>query len=139
MADDFTVLEHTADIGLEARGESAKDVFRGAARALLFIAVEDSGIDERDTCRIDVSGDDYPSLLVNFLEEVLYLFDASRFAARDCAVDVLEPTRVVARLIGEPRDPARHPWKLIVKAVTYHGLHVTEDAGGWSARVFLDI
>jgi SHS2 domain-containing protein len=55
------------------------------------------------------------------------------------AVDRLGPEKLDARLIGEPRDPARHPWRLIVKAVTYHGLEVTSYGGTWRARVFLDI
>jgi SHS2 domain-containing protein len=49
------------------------------------------------------------------------------------------PAALHATLHGEPRDPARHPWRLIVKAVTYHRLAVQPSAAGWEARVFLDI
>ena len=43
------------------------------------------------------------------------------------------------RLVGEARDPARHRWKLIVKAVTYHDIEVFERDGRWESRIFLDI
>ena len=42
-------------------------------------------------------------------------------------------------LIGERHDPGRHPHKLEIKAITYHGLQVTETAEGWRATVIFDI
>lgn len=86
-----------------------------------------------------VEGDDVPSLLVNFLAEILSLFDAGHFAPARVEVARVTPTAVEATLVGEPRSPARHRWSLIVKAVTYHGLEVREHDGAWTARVFLDI
>jgi SHS2 domain-containing protein len=135
----FAILEHTADIGLEAYGPTPGELFRQAALGLLAIAVDDAAIAGSDVRPLQVAGDDFPSLLVNFLEEVLYEFDSNRFAARDCEIEAISPTAVSARLVGEPRVPERHRWKLIVKAVTYHGLEVKELDGGWRARVFLDI
>jgi SHS2 domain-containing protein len=139
MTSGFTVLEHTADVGFEARGTTPADLFQQAARALLSIAVDTDAISSRDSHLVHVDGDGYPGLLVNFLEEIVYLFDAGHFAPVDCRVERIGPTALDARLIGEPREPGRHPWKLIVKAVTYHGLEVSPGDDRWSARVFLDV
>jgi SHS2 domain-containing protein len=135
----FEILEHTADVGFRARGATAAELFQHAADAFLFIACDRAEARERETLPVVVDGDDLPSLLVNFLEEILYLFDAGRFATVRVSVDEITCSMVRARLHGEPRDPARHPWKLIVKAVTYHGLEVGEHAGRWEARVFMDV
>jgi SHS2 domain-containing protein len=135
----FEILAHTADVGFEARAATPAALFREAARALIAIAFDEAAIAGRDVRPVDVTGDDYPSLLVNFLDELLYLFDAGGFAPRDCTVDAVGPTRILARLHGEPRVPDRHRWKVIVKAVTYHGLDVSHDEAGWRARVFLDV
>ncbi len=139
MATGFTILEHTADVGFEARGETAAAMFEQAAAALLSIAVDDRDLGGSARWSLAVRAPDYPSLLVNFLEEILYLFDTGRFAPRSCEVTDLDSTSVAATLVGEPRDPRRHPWRLIVKAVTYHGLEVTEHDGTWVGRVFLDV
>ena len=40
---------------------------------------------------------------------------------------------------GERVDPARHTMKTAVKSTTYHGLSITEDAEGYTARVIFDI
>ena len=42
-------------------------------------------------------------------------------------------------LVGERHDPARHPVKILIKAVTYHGLQVVRLEGTWTASVVFDI
>ena len=139
MAEPFEILEHTADIGFRAWGANPGELFANAARAMMAIAEEDDPVSQESERLIEIAGEDYPSLLVNWLSELLYLFDSNEFVAGTIEVESIKPDYLKARLTGEPRDPARHRWKLIVKAVTYHGLEVGDSEAGWTARVFLDI
>ena len=139
MAPPFEILEHTADIGFRAWGATPAALFANSAWALMSISADVSAVDGSEERSVTVGGHDYESLLVNWLEEILYLFDAAQFAAREFHVDEIAPTAVSGRLIGEPRDSARHPWKLIVKAITYHGIEVVERNGRWESRVFVDV
>lgn len=139
MAELFEILEHTADVGFRAWGADAGSLFVNAARAMMAIAADDDPVAETAERAIEIDGEDYESLLVNWLSELLYLFDAGEFVAATIEVQTISPARLTARLSGEPRDPARHRWKLIVKAVTYHALEVKNTGAGWEARVFLDI
>lgn len=139
MAAPFEILEHTADIGFQAWGADPGELFANAARAMMAIAAEDDPVSQAAERTVKIDGEDYPSLLVNWLSELLYLFDSDEFAAAKIDIASITPVRLKARLTGEPRDPARHRWKLIVKAVTYHGLEVRDLGAGWTARVFLDI
>ena len=82
---------------------------------------------------------DYESLLVAWLNEVLYWFDGKRIAFRQFRIEEIEPERVTAVGWGEPRDPLRHRAKLIVKAVTWHQLKVSRCDDGWVAEVYLDV
>lgn len=135
----FEILEHTADIGFRARGRTLEELFESAAEALVSIAMEVEEVEPRERYPIEAQGEDREALLVNWLNEVLYLHDGRRIAMR--RFRVLEAGEGGARgeALGEPFDPARHHAKLIVKAVTYHQLRVVEDAAGWSADVYLDI
>jgi SHS2 domain-containing protein len=135
----FEVLEHTADIGFRAEAATLESLFETCARALLDIAADTSDAAARAHFDFEVAGEDLGSVLVNFLSEILYLFDAGRCVPSTVEVERVTPTSVRARLSGEPRNPSRHPWRLIVKAVTYHDLEVRERAGRWHARVFLDV
>ncbi len=138
MTPAFEILEHTADVGFRAWGTSLSELFANAARAMMDIAT-DAAVSQCEMLEVEISGADRESLLVNWLSEILYLFDAEVFAAAEFHVDEISDHRLRARLDGERRVPARHPWKLIVKAVTYHQLQVVERDGGWQATVFVDI
>lgn len=135
----FEILEHTADVGFRAWGPDPGSVFAAAARAMFSVAVDLDAVQPTESREIVVEGEDFESLLVNWLSELVSLFDAGLFAPCSFDVQEIQPTRIVSRCQGEPRDPSRHPWKLIVKAVTYHQLQVAEKDGRWEARVFLDI
>ena len=135
----FEILEHTADIGFRAWGETAAKMFENAALALESIAFEVELIAPRDPYPLAVTGEDYESLLVNWLSEALYYMDARRIPLRRFEVERITPESVVGRGWGEPLDAARHRAKVIVKGVTYHQLKIERAGKIWRATVFLDI
>jgi SHS2 domain-containing protein len=135
----FEVLEHPADIGFRVRAASREELFANAAFALLSICGDPSSAEPRETYSVVVESGDFEALMVDWLNEVLYLYDGKRIALHGFRVETLTDTRIEAVGEGEPRDPARHRSHLIVKAVTYHQLRVAPDAGGWVAEVYVDI
>lgn len=137
----FEIFEHTADVGFRAWGATVEECFLNAGRAFVSIASDPGPVEPRDSLWMEAEGEDYADLLVNWLNEALYRFDTGRFAFHDFVeAETLTQQRLVIHASGEaPRDPARHPWKLIVKAVTYHDLEVTQRNGRWEARVILDV
>jgi len=135
----FELLEHTADIGFRVRARSRAELFEAAAEALISVAFEVEPVEPRHRYALEAGGHDAESLLINWLSEVLYLWDARRLALRDFRVRELTAERVAGEARGEPFDPARHRAKLVVKGVTYHQLRTGEDEQGWYAQVFLDV
>jgi SHS2 domain-containing protein len=69
-----------------------------------------------------------PQLLVNFLQELLFLHETQRVLLKEFQVHI-EGTRLHARVRGETIDKRRHELKLAIKAVTYHRLKVDPKAG----------
>ena len=130
----FEVLEHTADIGFRARGRTRSELFASAAEALARIAYEAEGVEPREPYDLSAEGPDLESLLVNWLGEVLYLIDGQRIVPLRFEVTELGPRHVAGRALGEPRDPARHRAKLIVKGVTYHQLEIVEPSFFFTVR-----
>ena len=135
----FRVLEHTADIGFEAFGRTREEVFRNAGRALMDIMTDLDTVAPEEEKQIEVEGSDAPGLLVNWLSEILYLFDAEQWLFRDFEIASLGDRALVARARGGKFDPARHRIKLLVKAITYHQLVLEQTADGWRAQVYVDI
>jgi len=135
----FEILEHTADIGFRVRGGSLPELFERAAEALVEIAMETAAILPRTAYRLEAEGDSTESLLVNWLNEVLYLLDGERLAMSKFRVDELTTNRVTGEAHGEPRDAVRHRPKLVIKGVTYHQLRIERDGQDWTCEVYLDI
>jgi protein archease len=139
MSGNFRVLEHTADVGFEAYGSTREEVFASAARALTELMVETAAIVPREPAEFHVEGDSAAGLLVNWLSEILYRFDAEGWLYADYEVTDLSERSLAARARGERFDRTRHTVKVQVKAITYHQLLLEETPQGWRARVFLDI
>ncbi len=135
----FEILEHTADIGFRAEAPTPAELFVESARALQSIAVETAGVEPQRAFALAAAGEDYPDLLVNWLNEVLYCLDGARVVFSRFEVEKIDSCSVAGRGFGEPRDDARHPPKLVVKGVTYHLLDVRESGRLWQAQVILDV
>lgn len=133
----YEVLEHTADIGFRARAATWPDLLAQAAEALTAIYPDASQARPVQRWPITVHGEDRDDLLVNWLNEVLYLIDGAGVAPCRFHAQVDGATATGAAW-GEPRSGA-HPARLIVKGVTYHQLRISESAAGWECEVFLDI
>jgi SHS2 domain-containing protein len=136
---EFEVLEHPADIGFRAFGGTLPELFAQSALAMLSIAADPAAALPREEYPLTVESGDRESLLVDWLNEVLYWFDGKLIAFRDFRVTRFRDNAIEAVGMGEPRDPVRHRARLIVKAVTYHQLKIERRGGVWVAEVYLDI
>jgi SHS2 domain-containing protein len=134
----FEILEHTADIGFRAWGASWEELLNHASLALVSIAIELDDIEPRTAYPIAAQGEDPESLLVNWLNEVLYYVDGENVALSRFEIQRADNHTACGVGFGEPRA-TKHRAKLIVKGVTYHQLQVEQNAEGWSCQVFLDI
>ena len=135
----FETFGHTADLGLRARAGDLAGLFREAARGLFSIVVEDlETVRPLEQVTISLEGDDVTYLLLDWLAELLRLFDTRQLLLGHFEVRVTG-SGLEATARGEPLDPARHALDHEVKAITYHGLRVEETKGGWVAEVIVDI
>ena len=132
------ILEHTADMGFRAFGESLPELFANSALALLSIAGDPAAVEPRHEYALAVSSGDLESLMVDWLNEVLYWFDGKQVAFRAFRVTRMDGSSLEAAALGEPRGE-RHRARRIVKAVTWHQLRVERRGGRWVAEVYVDI
>lgn len=139
MGGRFRIVEHPADLGIEAEGATPGEAFSAAAEGLMSVIVDPRGVSPGETRDVDVAAVDYEQLLVRWLSEVLWLYDGAGFVPAKFEIGEIRRDRLSAKLHGEPFDPARHPARLDVKAVTYHEISVVERPGHTAVRVFLDI
>jgi SHS2 domain-containing protein len=135
----FEILEHPSDLGIEAHGSSMQELFQNAAHGFMSVVAGTSKIEPRQNRTIELQALDRENLMVRWLTEILYLYDAEKFLTADVKFETLTDTLLKANILGEPYDVSKHELKLDVKAITYHQLKVEDHDGDWIARVFVDI
>jgi SHS2 domain-containing protein len=135
----FEVFDHTADLGLRIQAADLNGLFAEAGRALLAVIVSNpDAVRLREQVSVRVEGEKPEYLFVDFLTELLFLFESKRLLASEFEI-ACDERGLTATVHGETCDPDRHQLAHEVKAVTYHGLVVAESPDGWWAEVILDI
>ena len=119
----YELIEHTADVGIKAYGETLTQAFCHAAEAMFSLMTDGSVIQYVETRTIDLIADDLEQLLVDFLSELLYLCDTEGLVFSDFDINI-ETTQLTGKISGEPFNPDVHKRGLDIKAVTYHMLEV---------------
>jgi len=135
----FEVIDHTADVGIIARGNSLEGLFENAAAGLMHFLIDPHAGAARDHREVVVEADDLEGLLVAWLNELLVLLNADGFVPVQWTIHELSEKRLRADVAGEPVDAGRHHFKLDVKAATYHQLRVRRTNGEWHAQVIFDV
>lgn len=139
MTPPYETFDHTADVGIEARGDTLEELFSSAAAGMLALLIDPKDVRRSEHRAIRVAAGDLEGLLVDWLNELLVLLNADGFVPAAAAVTaVTQPGTLVADVEGEPVDPARHRFRTDIKAATYHQVQVRQN-GEWRARVILDV
>ena len=138
MEKDFEIVNHTADVGIVAYGADVSQAFTNAAKALFSLITELDDVAEILHRDIELVAPDEESLLVGWLNELIYLFDTENIVFKRFDVTKLSNTQLKAISYGEKVDSTKHRLKTGVKAATYHMLKVDKD-DGCRVQVLFDI
>ncbi len=138
-AEGYEYFDVAADVGVRAWGEDLGGCLRQCALGVFNLIVPTAAVQAVERREIAARGASAEALLVNWLNECLYVHDIEGFVVRYVTLSEITAASVHGILHGEPVDPARHPRGTVVKAATFHGLEVTEVSGQVRARVVLDI
>lgn len=135
----FEILEHTADVGVRAFGVNPEQTFQSSVAGLFSILLESGGTAPTTRREIRVTAGDYATLLCNFLNDLIYLFDAEKLVPVSVVVDELTPSNLRTRVEFTDFDPSRHKIRTYAKAVTYHQLRFELHESAVVAEFYLDV
>jgi SHS2 domain-containing protein len=133
----------TADIGLELEADSLNDLFAAAAEGMFSIIMgqkKSGAVTKAKTISLQASS--LEQLMVDWLSELLYLFDAEDLVAVDSRIEIhpagkarhLEARVNFLEFDGDS-DIAEHE----IKAVTYYKLNIVEESGEFQCHVVFDL
>ena len=119
-------------MGAESLGGLAAEA--GRALGLLLLRGEGQAA-EGSPRTLEVESADREALLVDWLNEILFVAETESWVPLEFEIREAFPTRLRAAVRGvSVNDPPSH-----VKAATFHGLRVTEGENGYEAEVIFDV
>ncbi len=135
----FELLDHTADAGIRARGDTLAELLAACAEGMLSVLIEGGKGEEAAATEIAIEAESADVLVHSWLRELLFRFSAEGLVPRRFQFHEATPTRLRATCHGERFDPTRHQGGTEIKAVTYHGFKVEQTPEGWVAEVLFDV
>lgn len=135
----FEILDISGDVGIRAKGAELKEVFRDAAIGMYSLITDIDSVEVKKDIRIALESHSLEGLLVAWLNELIFHFDAYFFIGKIIVINELTQNRIDAVVEGEDFDMERHERKLLIKAATYHNLVFENKDGFWQADVIFDI
>jgi SHS2 domain-containing protein len=96
-------------------------------------------IDLKERLPLEVEGIDRDDLLVNWMRELLYLYQGSGYLLKEFHVREVRDTLVKAEVRGEKIDPDRHEIKTEIAAVAYHQSRMQKTGDQWTAQLIFEV
>jgi len=133
----YREVEHTADRALQVWGQSLPALFVGAAQGMysLMDDLDRQGLVATEWHTVSLEALDREGLLVDWLNELLFLAESEELLLVSFEIDSLTGTSLEGRVGGVPAKEVKSD----IKAATYHNLELREKEGGWSTLITFDV
>ncbi|MGQ9626625.1 MAG: archease [Anaerolineae bacterium] len=133
--DKFEELEHTADRAIRAYGRTLEELFANAAFGMFSLMVDLEELVPTLSRKLRVEAFDLESLLVNWLNELLYLQEMEGEIYSEFHIIFLSHAELEATISGAKARPR----KAKVKAATFYDLAIEKTLEGYVATVVFDV
>lgn len=135
----YKIIDHTADVCVRVSGRSMEEVFVGSARAMMGIITNLEKVKPSDEISIEAQAENYEELLVNWLQEILYVHEVKKMVFKDFEVKIENDSLAVGKAYGEKISIDRHEFYSTIKAVTYHNLRIIASKDKYRVDIVFDI
>lgn len=134
--DSYKILEHPADVKVQAFGKTKEELFLNALKGMAEI-LKPEVKDENQIMknRIEVKSIDIDNLLVDFLSEALYLSQINKRVFNDVKFFKFSDKGLIGELSGRNIESFGED----IKGVTHHGLKIEKKDGQYQVIILFDI
>jgi len=135
----YRLLDHTADFRVHVFGSTPEELFSNAACAMFDQVTDPELLKGLDSQVLEVTGADWPDLMINWLRELLYIWTGEGKLVKTVYVSSINENLISANILFDNYSQNQHVIKNEIKAVTYHRIHVGKGPSGWEAKIILDV
>jgi len=135
----YRLTTRQSELAVKVTGGSQADLFANSAFALFDVMLDVEKIEIKERLPLEVEGADRDDLLVNWMRELLYLYQGSGYLLKEFVIREVKDTSVKAEVCGEKIDPDRHEIKQEIAAVAYHQSRMTKTGSQWTAQLIFEV
>lgn len=132
----YKFIEHTADVQFEAYGKSLEEGFSNSAEAMIK-SITDDKIEKVLEKSFDISGKDYESLLYEFLEEILFVFESENLIF--AGIKKININKFNLKCVMYFDYSKNYNFFSHVKAITYNEMIIKKENNRWILKAVLDV
>lgn len=132
-------MTRQSELAVRVVGNSQADLFANSAFALFDVMTDLEKIEIKERLPLEVEGADRDDLMVNWMRELLYLYQGSGYLLKEFQIREVKDTLVKADVCGEKIDPDRHDMKQEVTAVAYHQSRMEKTGNQWTAQLIFEV
>lgn len=134
----YEELQHTADWALRVWAADLPSLFAEAAEGMNALSGARPAPGPAARRTLDLSAPDAEALLVAFLSELVFAAEQERILFKSFQVRTLEGAEgweLKVEMDGAPLAAVNK----IIKAVTYHNLHIRQTGRGYEVEIVFDV
>ena len=135
----YRLTTRQSELAVKVTGGSQADLFANSAFALFDVISDVEKIEIKERLPLEVEGADRDDLLVNWMRELLYLYQGSGYLLKEFVIREVKDTSVKAEVCGEKVDPDRHEIKQEIAAVAYNQSRMTKTGNQWTAQLIFEV
>jgi SHS2 domain-containing protein len=135
----YRLTTRQSELAVKVTGGSQADLFANSAFALFDVISDVEKIEIKERLPLEVEGADRDDLLVNWMRELLYLYQGSGYLLKEFVIREVKDTSLKAEVCGEKVDPDRHEIKQEIAAVAYNQSRMTKTGNQWTAKLIFEV
>ncbi len=135
----YRITTRQNELAVRIVGNSQADLFANSGFALFDVIADIDKIEAAERLSLEVEGSDRDDLMVNWIRELLYLYQGSGYLLKEFKINEVKDTLVKAEVAGEKIDPDRHEIKQEIAAVAFHKSRMQKTGNQWIAQVIFEV
>jgi len=128
----------TADLAIEATGDTLQELLQSAAEATITSMADPASVKPKTTKTFTITKEKPEDLLFDLIEELIFLKDSESMVFCTVTTEYKDKTLTVT-LKGDKIDHTTQELRQDLKAITLHYYTVEQTKDGWHAQFVIDI
>jgi SHS2 domain-containing protein len=135
----YQVSEHASDLTMRIVGKTEADLLGNSAFALFDFMTDLEKVQPLESLLVEAEGIDQDDLMVNWMRELLYVFQVSGYLLKEFKIQEIKDKHVRAEVRGEKFNPDAHEIRQELRSVLYEQCRMEKTGNQWTARLTFEI